>query len=275
MKINILFATVFAFLSVGCASVKYQSPPPQSTNKVQHEIYKSPLLAETSHVLKHINSDEDILYYQTFGGGGVGVGLLLGPIGVAANIAAINSNTEEDVKLLKGKINLSPVTLFKKASVKNDFSLSSNAVDSIKVTPYLYVSKTDSEQLLFASAILVETLPGSKNNWVGKYMYQTQLKIPKSDIADGINDEELKMLTDNFEQGMQEVIKLYSSDRRGLLKTEQPITFISDFVSPRFKLELLGEKAPTTNQREVIRTVGGIYSLPTDLVEIKLKKSKK
>ncbi|WP_017445878.1 hypothetical protein [Gayadomonas joobiniege] len=272
MKKKFILLAIVSMFMTGCATVKYQSPPPIATNHVTHEVAKSDLLAQTNHTLMHLNQSGDILYQQNFGGGGAGVGILLGPIGVMANTAAIKSNTEDDVEVLKEKLVFNPSELLKRSTDKHQFELTSGNADSIKLSPYIYVSKTENEQLLFASALIVETEPGKKSNWLGKYMYQTSLKMAKSDIADGVSQEEYALLKSALENGFDELIRLYSEDRKGSLKTEQALTFISDFVSPRFNIEMVGDLIPSDANRVNIRTVGGIYSLPRDSVEVKFKK---
>ncbi|PAJ71730.1 hypothetical protein CJF42_25155 [Pseudoalteromonas sp. NBT06-2] len=276
MKSNtkVLIACLIASVLSGCASVKYQSSPPVTTNKATHEVGYSELLNQTNHTLMHLNENKDIFYQQNFGGGGVGVGLLLGPIGVAANIAAIKSNTEEDVEALKGKITIDPKDIFKKASEKGGLELSINTSNSISVSPYIYVSKTDDEQLLLGSAMIVETAAGQKENWIGKYMYQTPVKVSKESISDGVDDVEFKLFEKSLSKGFEELIALYMEDRKGALTTQNPITFVSDFVSPRFKVEMVGDLVPSKDARVNIRTVGAVYSLPENAVEVKIKKKK-
>lgn len=274
MKKKFIPLAIVSIFMTGCATVEYQSPPPLTTNQITHEISKSHLLTQTNNTLKHLNPNEDILYQQNFGGGGVAVGVLLGPFGAMANAAAIESNTEDDIDLLKGKLTFIPSELFKKSASQHQVELVNGNENSIKLSPYIYVSKTENEQLLFASALIVETNPGEKNNWLGKYMYQTTIKMPKSDIADGVNDSEHTLLKTELEKGFDELVRLYTEDRKGNLKKEQELTFISDFVSPRFNFEMVGDLIPSETDRVNIRTYGAVYSLPRNAVEVKLKKSK-
>lgn len=274
MKKKFIPLAILSMLMTGCATVQYQSAPPLTTNLVTHEVAKSNLLTQTNHTLMHLNQSGDILYQQNFGGGGAGVGILLGPIGVMANIAAIESNTEEDVEILKDKLAFNPSEILIKSTGKYQIEVANGNADSIKLSPYIYVSKTENEQLLFASALIVETEPGKKSNWLGKYMYQTPLKMAKSDLADGLDEKEYSLLKSELEKGFDELVRLYSEDRKGNLKTEKALTFISDFVSPRFNIEMVGDLIPSDANRVNIRTVGGVYSLPKDSVEVKFKKSK-
>ena len=97
--INVIQAIAASIILTACVSV----PPPQQPIKVNlgdsYEIYRAPLLDQTNHTLQHLNQNKDILYSQTYGGGGAGVGLLLGPLGVAANIKAIESKLSDDIDL--------------------------------------------------------------------------------------------------------------------------------------------------------------------------------
>jgi hypothetical protein len=56
----------------------------------------------------------NILYFQNYGGGGAGLGLLLGPIGVAANMSMIESNTKQEQ--LRDKIAIDPPAVFSAAA---------------------------------------------------------------------------------------------------------------------------------------------------------------
>lgn len=258
----------------GCASVKYQSPPPLSTNNVKHELTKFTLSKQANLALRPLNQGGDILYTQNFGGGGIGVGLLLGPIGALANGAAIESNTDDDVELLKEKLNFNSSEILKKSIDKHSVELAVDGDASIELSPYIYVSKTDNEQLLFASAIIVENKMDKDNYWSGKYMYQTKVKMAKADIADGVSAEEFIALKTELEKGFDELIRLYKEDSKGSLKMEKELTFISDFVSPRFNFEMVGDLVPSDTDRVNIRTVGAVYSLPRDSVTLKFKKTK-
>ncbi|WP_228730120.1 hypothetical protein [Shewanella sedimentimangrovi] len=271
LKTNLLMVTLIGSLLGGCATVQYQMPPPVESNVTSIKLAHSELLSQTAGTLMHLNDAQDILYQQNFGGGGMTVGLLFGPLGVAANAAAISSATEEDVKLLKGKLDFDPKTLFTQAVQGQGQTLTDTDPQALSLSPYIYVTKTDEEQLLIGTALIVETHPGQKSNWVGKYMYQTELKMAKADMADGISEAEHASLQQALTQGFDELVQLFLAERQGGIKTEQAITFVSDFVSPRFKFEMVGDQLAADADRVNIRTVGGVYSLPKDAVELKAK----
>jgi hypothetical protein len=169
-----------------------------------------------------------------------------------------------------------PWVLLPQTTSKQGQSFTQTAPQALSLSPYIYVTKTDGEQLLTGTALLVETKPGEKGNWIGKYMYQTDLKLAKADLADGLSDAEPASLEQALTEGVEQLMQIFLTERRGSMQTEQAITFISDFVSPRFKIEMVGDKLSSGADRVNIRTVGAIYSLPRKGVEVKSKgKAKK
>ncbi|HVE52127.1 MAG TPA: hypothetical protein VNB23_01955 [Ramlibacter sp.] len=95
------FARFAPFLVAGllaaCAAPQPRVMPARTAIDAPYALERSPLLDQTSHTAMHLDRERRILYQQSLGGGGVGVGLLLGPLGVAANIAMIEANTKADV----------------------------------------------------------------------------------------------------------------------------------------------------------------------------------
>ena len=182
---------VLSFLNIlGCATPSFQSVPLGLQNKTDVSLVRSGLLDQTNGTLMHLNDSKDILYQQNFGGGGAAVGVLLGPIGVAANAAAIESNTKEDVELLFGKTSIDPNKVFREIVLDAGFVIEDSSNASASFSPYILVSKGENEVLYFASALLVEENSIGKSRWVGRYMYQIPLNMRKGDLADGLTDEE-------------------------------------------------------------------------------------
>lgn len=263
----IIVSVILVVFGSGCTTLKYQSAPPVSSD-TQFVVGKSTLLS----TLDSLNDSGDILYFQNFGGGGVGVGLLLGPIGVAANAAAIKSNTKKDVDLLSGKIDLSPVDLFENAARTSSFDLKEDLPQAAAITPYVYITKVGDEKLLFASAMIVETSPGEKESWIGKYMYQTDFEVNKDAIGGGLSKEIEDELRMEILAGFNYLLSLFVQDAQGVLLIENSVKFKSNFVSPRFDFQMLGDTLATQSERVDIRTVGAIYSLPKVSVEVVVKK---
>lgn len=254
----------------GCATVKYQSVPPMSAQNTGNSIHHSEMLDQTTHTLMHINEKKDILYLQNFGGGGAAVGLLLGPLGVAANVAAIESNTKSDVEQLFGKVAFEPKELLMHAAHSEGFVFNENTSQGAKFSPYIYISKTENEKLYISSAMIVEYQNG-QDSWIGKYFHQADLMIAKDDVANGIDESEHELLRKAFEKGFKNIIALYKNEKSTIVEEEKEIVFRSDFVMPRFDYDLLGKLVASSDERVTIRTNGAVYSLPKRFVTVKPK----
>lgn len=156
-----LIAFVFFLALGGCASAP-QNQAPFSARQAGGDIAlaRAAALDQTDHMSKHLDEAKQVLYFQNFGGGGAAVGVLLGPVGVAANIKAIDSNTSKDVDVLRNKTDADPILAFKSAAGHSGRVLHEqpNGTAS-RATPYVYVVKTqqDPDVLAIAAALLVES----------------------------------------------------------------------------------------------------------------------
>ena len=266
---NKLISSIFAVLLIsGCSTIKNQLPHPIMGDDAVHEISQSNLLSLTNNHLMHINERGDILYFQNFGGGGVVVGLLFGPFGALANSSAINANTIKDVDLLNNKMAFNPIELFKRSVKKQHFEVVEGNEKAISLSPYIYITKTKDEQLLFSSALVVETDRGKKSGWIGRYMYQTAVQMTKSDIADGVNNEEYELLESALEIGFDELARLYLEDLKGNLSAEGTITLVSSLITPRANISIRGDLVPAKEGRVNIRLASGLFSLPQNTVKV-------
>lgn len=263
---------VAALLTACAGKVTYQTLPVTVVNSPSHQLAHSDALKQTNHMFKPLTSDNEVMYSQNFGGGGVGVGLLLGPIGVMANIAAIESNTDADIAELKGKWTVQPYTLFSKAAADSGLALDSRDAGSVKLTPFALISKTENEQLYLAAAMIVETNQGQKDYWQGRYMFQTNVKISKAELADGVSAEENQRLTTELQQGFTEIIKLYQDDKAGKLASSQTVELESDFLTPRIIVPQLAQQLPSTNSRQNFRLPWGVYSLNDQALKVTVRK---
>lgn len=269
-KSVVQYLAVLGFVSlIGCGG-KPQFLAVPSHQKVpepaEFQLGRSPLLDITNHTTGHLDDNKNIYYYQTFGGGGVAVGLLLGPFGAAANASAIESQTEEDLAALNGKLAVDPVELFKASSsainLKED-----NSPTIAEISPYLYVTNVDEENLNFASTIIVDY----KNlgiNWAGKYMSQLEISFSKQEVADGLTEEKLNLLKSEIAKGFEQSLALYQKDKQHQLPGKNEVVFKSQFASPRFEFELMGEQVESSDERVNIRSFGVVYSLPKNSVEL-------
>jgi len=270
LKSAVQFLAVLVFVSlIGCGG-KPQFLAVPSHQKVpepaEFQLGRSPLLDITNHTTGHLDDNKNIYYYQTFGGGGVAVGLLLGPFGAAANASAIESQTEEDLLALNGKLAVDPVELFQASS--SSITLRQDKSPTIaEISPYLYVTNVDEENLNFASTIIVD-YNNLGINWAGKYMTQLDISLSKQEVVDGLTDEKLALLKSEMIKGFEQSLALYQKDKQHQLPGKNEVLFKSQFASPRFEFELMGEQVESSEERVNIRSFGVVYSLPKNSVEL-------
>lgn len=244
-----------ALTVTGCATPpSFQSSQPL-TSEQSYSLSRSALLDQTSQTIAHLDSDRDILYMQEFGGGGVVTGLLFGPLGVAANVAMINAQTESDAELLKNKIGIKPRDVFIERAQQKALKLSDSA--EAKITPYLYVLKTNGEQMLVATALLIEQGDG-KSKWTGKYMYQLPEKYSKQELAN-LDTSQRQQLSADVRQGFDVLLDYITNERPAM--GERTITFKSDFLAPRLDFDLTGALISQNDDVAWVRTYGGIFAL--------------
>jgi hypothetical protein len=221
---------------------------------------------------QHLDKDKSVLYFQNYGGGGAGLGILLGPLGVAANISMIESNTKKDVEQLRDKVNVRPREIFAEVAKRRGLGVSSSPTDQkLKVTPYLYVSKTEGETLLLASALIIEQGAGA-DKWTGKYMYQLPLKFSISELSQ-LSDSATAQLGEAVATGFMQLLMNIGSESPERFVQEKKITFKSDLVNPRFDFEMMGTLIADDGNVVWIRTVGGVFALRKANVSFVVQKS--
>jgi hypothetical protein len=210
--------------------------------------------------MQHLDEDRQIVYFQNYGGGGEALGLLFGPFGAAANASMIEKNTKSDVEMMYGKINVNPRTVFEEMARRQGLVLSTDPTsDNSRITPYLYISKTDGEGLLIATAIIIEQGSGA-DRWVGKYMYQLPATYSVGSLAE-LDENALADLRSATADGFLALLGHIASEGREQHLAEQQITFKSDFLNPRFDFELRGTLISFDKELVWICTVGGVYAV--------------
>lgn len=244
-----------ALTLTGCATPpSFQSSQPL-TSEHSYSLSRSALLDQTSQSVAHLDSDREILYVQEFGGGGLATGLLFGALGVAANMAMINAQTESDAALLKDKISIKPRQVFIERAQQKALKLNDGA--EAKITPYLYVSKTNGEQMLVATALLIEQGDG-KAKWTGKYMYQLPGKYSKQQLAN-LDAGQQQQLSADVSQGFDVLLDYITHEQPAM--GERTITFKSDFLAPRMDFDLTGALISQNDDVAWVRTYGGVFAL--------------
>jgi hypothetical protein len=272
--INTLQAITASIVLTACVSV----PPPQQPIKVNlgdsYEIYRAPTLDQTNHTLQHLNQNKDILYSQTYGGGGVGVGLLLGPLGVAANIKAIESNTMKDVAALKNKININPNQVFVNSANKNGLSIKTDSSNkSLKFNPYLLVEKTEGDIIMLAAVVLIDQV-GTKQMFPTKYLVQLPTTYTFAEMSN-LDASRTKALESYVEQSFGVLIARIKSEATATPETEEKITVVSEFLTPRFKFEMAGSLVEKTKDYTWVRIIGGVCGVRNGDITVKKVAAKK
>jgi hypothetical protein len=234
--------------------------PPKSATASGYALSRSAALARTDHMTQHLDGEKSVVYHQDYGGGGVAVGLLLGPLGVAANMSMIEGITKRDVEQLQGKINLKPRDLFLDAAGQKGLAVSTTEDPAkARVTPYLYISKTEGDMLLASSALLVEHGTGA-DQWTGKYLYQLPVRYPLSQLAQ-ITPEQTERLRVAATEGFAMLITRLGAESEDMLGKESPVKFKSELLGPRFDFEMQGNLISEDTDMAWIRTFGGVFAI--------------
>ena len=267
-KMKLLGCLLFAAILSGCASAPvFQASVPKTTNLSGFELGRSPILDVTNHLIQHTNSGKDILYSQNFGGGGVALGLL-GPLGVAANIGMINSNTTKDVESIKDKITLSPKNIFSQVASKELINGENSGKVKPQISPYIYLIKIDDEKILMAAGLIVDQ---SEDKWTGKYLYQLAQSTTLKEIAK-LDDEGMKRLEMAVADGYEKILKQIKSEQIQTSQTGKQILFKSSFFTPRIEIESIGMLIAKNDQVTWIRTNSGVFAVQNNFIKFNFAK---
>jgi hypothetical protein len=265
----------YIFTLVICASASTQilakqppllSTPPLSADTAfvigtysEHE-------AAVNHMTRPLNASNSITYEQQFGGGGAGLGVLLGPIGVAANVAAIKKRTETETQALFDKVALDPVALL--ASLLEEAAISRASETSpttFTMKPHVRIVSSGNENVWIAAGIDVSD---SAQPWTGKYLAQLAGEWPRSELAVGLSPDRSHELEAQVKAALREALRLYIDDAAGKLTSTDKVNFTAPFMSPRIKFQLYGMVLPSDEAHKVFRSTGGIFSFPAGQAEV-------
>jgi len=222
--------------------------------------------AAVSHMIRPLNASNSILYEQQFGGGGAGLGVLLGPLGVAANVAAIKKRTETESQTLFDKVALDPVALL--TSLLDEAAIaraSQTSATTFSMKPHVNIVSEGNENVWFAAGIDVSD---SAKPWTGRYLAQLPGEWSRSELANGLSPERAHALEEQVKAALREALHLYIDDAAGKLKGTDKVNFAAPFMSPRFKFQSYGMVIPSDEARKVFRSLGGIFSFPAGQAEV-------
>ncbi|WP_188564951.1 hypothetical protein [Undibacterium terreum] len=214
---------------------------------------------------KPLDPQQSVVYKQNQGGGGAGLGLLLGPIGVAANMKMIETKTDEDVARLKGKLGFIPSVALQQAASASGFSLQSVAgTQDVQVTPYILVSKTNETTVHVSAMILVES-PGHPAKWSRSYRYQLAGKYSLDELATA-DAARNAALQEQATQAYGALLRHMNDESDASISQETAITFLSPYLTPRFEFEQRGSLIRVDTNRVWVRTTVEVAAVaPTDL----------
>lgn len=250
----------------GCATAPtLQGARPAAAQNQSYALAKLEAVTRTDHMTRHLDDDKSIVYFQNQGGGGAGLGVLLGPLGVAANIKMIEGVTDADVEKLKGRIKLSPALALQQAvaTTPSPVQLAATQGD-VKVSPFMLVSKTNDTSLHISSVVLFEGGAG-QSKWTRRYQYQLPGKYTLDELAalSGPRQAELQAAS---VAAYAELLKHIGTESDASIALERKVTLKSPYLSPRFEFEMLGSLIGERGGRVWVRTTTGVVAVePSEL----------
>ncbi|MCT8174565.1 hypothetical protein [Variovorax sp. CY25R-8] len=260
----------------GCGTPPtYKLRPVTGQSPGTFSLAHSKAVEDERHGTRHLDAAKSIVYSQNFGGGGAALGLLLGPLGVAANISMIDSNTEADAVRLRGKLTLAPRELFLAAATQQGLEVVDDAATGVPgrtlATPYLFVSKTDNDRLLTAAAVRLEYGQGA-DQWSGVYMYQLPSSYQLGDLA-RLTPEMQARLGTEAAQGFSALAAFIAKEapqQEGQAKggTEKDFSYKSDLLTPRIEIEMNGRFIARSGDLIWFRSFGGVYAVRTSNIKV-------
>lgn len=221
----------------GCVTLQPYQPAPQLG--MGHDFAVGPYPVEPDHMHGFLDADHTILYMQNQGGGGVAVGLLLGPLGVAANVAAIRKQTERDVAAFQDKLSIDAAHLFADTAAGIDGLSLDGPAGAPVVSPMLLVEKVDETHVRFAALLYVKGKQGSKA-WSRQYVYETVDVYTPQQLGQGLEPAQLERLAADVREGFAWTATTLASDIAGAFHPAQKKVLRSSFVTPRTEIPLSG-----------------------------------
>lgn len=266
------FAYIFLVSSfiTGCASPTFQKKLPEPSQGKSYALSKSEMVETTNHMTQHLNAEKSIVYFQNQGGGGVGLGLLLGPIGVAANMKMIEGITQSDAIKLKEKISINPALAFKKATEDAHFQVASIAEkEDIRVTPYVLVSKYNEDDLGMSSVVIFEGT-NETSKWRSSYRHQLPGKYKIDELAT-LDSKKITDIQNQITISYESLLKHIKSELNENIEKEKKIIFKSPYLSPRFEFDMAGSLIKEDEGHVWIRTMGGVFSVNREEIQYEIQ----
>lgn len=262
INIKNIFVIVACLFIGACASKPQMQTAPKNPLNDTVSIYREAVLDRVDHVSQHLNDKKDLIYVQNFGGGGVGLGLLAGPLGVAANIKMIKNRTLEEVGKLKGKLPFDVNSLFSESLEKNAIAVKSDS--DFKVSPYILIERINEKQISIAAAALID----NQSNLPGKYLVQLP-DLYDLETLSNLSDAQLAKINMDLSQGFDDIIQMMKKESSADLLSEKKVLVKSEFLSPRIMFEIQANVIDEAKDYIWIRTVGVVARIQKSGAEIK------
>jgi hypothetical protein len=233
--------------------------PTKTSLDAPYALTRSEILDQTSHMSMHIDRNRRVLYEQSSGGGGAAVGLLFGPLGVLANVAAIERVTKADVAKLQDRVDVDPHALFQEVAGTNSIVRPPAGSGQLRLTPYLYILKAKGDKLLVSSALLVEQGLGAEK-WTGRVMYQLPGSYAVAELAT-LDASGQTRLRSEAAEGFRAMLQQLSARQQANMPEGVPLQFRSELLDPQFDFELRGELMAESADLVWIRVRGGVFAV--------------
>lgn len=266
MNMKLIAAAMTAMLLTACAGAppKLLTAPPDAANG--YTLSRAAGVDVTNNTVRHLDKDKNIIYMQAEGGGGVGLGVLLGPIGVLANAKLVESKTVADVALLNEKVAVMPRVLFADAVQKNGLVL--GAPQSSRATPYLYIAKSEGKLLVLSSVILESS---GAEKWAAIYQYQLPVSYTVDELA-GLDAAGMRTLQDAAANGFDKLVKHLAAEKQERIDQEPKILFHSRFLQPMLDVEMTGSLIDDEGDVIWVRNPNSVVALRKANITYKLNK---
>ena len=257
----VLLATSFATGQAAARKIEYAMPPTPAiadglTFKVAAPVPvdatpadakpKRGMLVATNTL--YLDDARRISYRQDFGGGGLATGLLLGPLGAAANAKAIQNANERESAALRGKFPFTPNDLLGRALAARPAV--AGATVEAELTPSLFVTRDANERLIFWAMIDV-----SIGEWRGRYSALAQGRVPLADATQGLSGDPLRNLEWGLQAAYANALDAMSADIAGQLTGFSKQHAKIEALSPRFAGMVKYEHVLRTEERVIVRAL--------------------
>lgn len=265
-------AAVVCSLTACVAAPQYQAPP-TSSETIAYKIAPSPSpaigpsakpriggppLSTPDQFRRYLDKDESVIYFQNYGGGGVALGLLAGPLGVLANAKMIEGVTEADAAAMRGKLDVDVRERFRATLGAHPAFVADD--NGAVFSPYLLVEKIDDAHIKFASMLVVDLSPAG-TKWSRRYIYELPDTYTKAQLFSGLTAEQVQTIAAHLETGMNWTLSTFQKEARGELKPGKKQQASSEFVTPRITVAQIAYRFDSEPGRAAFVSGDAIYSL--------------